>query len=102
MAKEMSQEEAGNYLRDVNPEVVFWASNGSVIKNLGELPEVIKSLSDEQFTHHVNEEKNDFRNWIVNIVGDKELAKAIAKLKTKSSMIKKISTRIRTLKRTAG
>ena len=102
MVKKISQEEAKGYLRDANQEVVFWASNGAVIKNVEELPGVIKSMPEGQFTHHVNKEKNDFRNWIFDIIGDKELAKSISKVKTKETLLKKINARLKVLKKVAG
>ena len=38
-------------------------------------------MADEVFKFHVNKEKNDFANWIEDILGDKDLAKAIRKSK---------------------
>ena len=51
-------------------------------------------MRDEQFKYHVNKEKNDFWNWVRNIIEDKKLARDIEKVKTKKTMIKKIKSRI--------
>ena len=42
---------------------------------------IVKKLNDDEIRHHVNQDKNDFYNWIHDVVGDKDLAN---KLKDKT------------------
>jgi hypothetical protein len=52
-------------------------------------------MPKEVFDHHVSEEKNDFSSWIEHVVGDKELAKKVASVKTAKTMSKYVNERIR-------
>ena len=40
-------------------------------------------MSDATFNYHVNEQKNDFANWIENVYGNKQLATELKKAKTR-------------------
>lgn len=92
-------EDAKRILSDVNPENCFWFNNGPVAKNICEFAEDIKSISDETFSHHLNNEKNDFSNWVRDIIRDEKLANDLKKLKSKSSILKKIKERIKQLEK---
>ena len=56
-------------------EQCFWTTDGRVISNLIELQQALGDMADEVFVHHVTKEKNDFADWIENVLGDVELAK---------------------------
>jgi hypothetical protein len=56
-------------------------------------------ISDEQFTHHVNKEKNDFHDWIETSIQDGELAKALKRVKTKKTLTSRIANRIQELEK---
>jgi len=62
-------------LKDVPHKFSFYVCNGKILKNVGELRDELKTMDDGTFTHHVNQEKNDFSNWINDIIKDKKLAK---------------------------
>ena len=98
----MKKEEARKFLADASPECCFWVNDGSVIKNLEELHNALASMSNEAFIHHVNKEKNDFSNWVKDILGDKRLADDLMKSKTKQSVVNKVKQRLQVLKRSAG
>jgi hypothetical protein len=83
-----------NYLGDVPADKVFWVNNGGILKNLGELAVAFKEISNEQFAFHVNKEKNDFSNWVKDVVGDKALAGSLLKTKTKAAALKAVKARI--------
>lgn len=69
---------AGNYLSDVKPEEAFYAHDGTYLRNLYELLEKIDGMSDVGFEEYVNTERDDFRFWIDNSVGDKGLSNSLA------------------------
>ena len=98
----VTKNEAGKYLRDVAPEQCFWVNNGPIVKNLDELANVLPVLNDEIFEHHVNKEKNDFSNWINDVIGDKKLANDLLSSRSKEAALKKISSRLNSLKKKAG
>ncbi len=81
-------------LSDAPPEKCFWFRNGTIVKNVQELPVVLENLDEETFFYHVNNEKNDLARWVHDVIEDKELANSIEKLKKKHSIIKRIRGRI--------
>jgi acetate kinase len=48
----------------INTEHYFVLKDGELIKSLEELVLIIKNIDKETFEYHVNNEKNDFANWI--------------------------------------
>ncbi len=73
-------------LGDTAPELRFWLSDGRVIKNLDELIEALRTMKESVFEFHANKQKNDFSNWIRDVLGDKGLAEKIRKVGKKEVM----------------
>jgi len=69
--------------RRVKPEQYFYACNGCVIKNIKELAKEIRNMDENVFRHHVNQEKNDFANWVKEVIGNKKIAEEIGKITDK-------------------
>ena len=65
-------------LGKVPSEYVFWCHDGKVFADLAELAEGLAAISDETFAYHSNAEKQDFSNWIRDVIGDKLLAEYLA------------------------
>ena len=42
----------------------FWFVNGQFTYKLTDFSNMIAGLSPQDFSHHVNAQKNDFANWI--------------------------------------
>ncbi len=91
----ISREEAGRRLGDVLDDKRFWCHDGRTIKNLGELKEALNDMSDETFHYHLSEGRNDFSNWVKEVVGDQKLAndlgKAISRIQASQTVAKRIS-----------
>ncbi len=98
MPRRMKKEEAEHILRNVPPENCFWVNNGPIIGSLEALRDSLSQIGDETFSYHVNNEKNDFSTWISEVVGDKTLARSIARVKTKQTLVKRVADRIDYLK----
>ena len=98
----VTKEEAKKYLCDTSPEQCFWVNNGPILKNIEELANALPEMSNDIFHHHVNNEKNDFSNWVKDVIGDDKLANDLLSSKTKDSAVKKIRSRLNSLKRKAG
>jgi len=98
MAK-ITKEEAFRILSNVPEENKFWCNNGSVLTNLQELETALKIMSNETFSYHANQERNDFSNWIKDIIKDERLANDLVKAKSKNNALKKLRNRLSTLKR---
>ncbi len=98
----VTKEEARKYLCDTAPEQCFWVNNGPILKNIEELANALPDMSNEAFHHHVNSEKNDFSNWVKDIIGDQKLANDLLSSRNKESALKKIKNRLNSLKKRAG
>jgi hypothetical protein len=90
----ISKEEANKRLGDVPDEKSFWCQDGRVIKNLKELEEALNDMSDETFHYHLGEGRNDFSNWIRDVVGDNKLANDLSKAKSRIQANKTVAQRI--------
>jgi hypothetical protein len=76
--------------QNIPPEKYFYASDGSVIKSLQELPDALRAMSPDTFSRHVNAEKNDFYNWTKEVFNLPRLARKIKTSKSKEAMAKKV------------
>lgn len=94
-----SRENAEKILSDVPQEKAFWVNNGTIIKNIKELPKAIEEMSDEVFNYHVNKEKNDFIKWIDEVIQDEELARSLKKVKDKKRIVRRIKGRLEYLEK---
>jgi len=88
---------ANSILADVpsGNEFIFHR-NGQVrkAKNLIDLRVELENISKEEFDHHVNSEKNDFSNWVLNAIGDDKLSKDLLNAGTLEEMVHLIKSRI--------
>ena len=89
---------ANKFLSNVPLDKVFWVCDGRILKNLSELAEAMKTMSDDTFAYHCNPEKNDFTNWIRDIVGDAGLAGELSGVRKREVAFKKVKHRIDVLK----
>ena len=84
-------------LGDINPAHNFYLCDGTILKNLDDLLKAFETINDETYQYHANSEKNDFSNWIKDVVGDTKLASDL-KSKNKKEAIKILNNRIEHLK----
>ncbi len=71
-------------------ELCFWINNGPILRNLKDLKNALKKINEETFKYHVNKEKNDFADWVKNVLNDKMLANKLVRIKTVKTMLKTI------------
>lgn len=80
-------------------EYHFVLKDGTRLKNLYDLIDALANMHEDIYNHHVNEQKNDFANWIEDIFEDKNLAKEIKQInnqvETKIALMKKIIKELR-------
>lgn len=94
----MAGNKKSTLLRDVQPENCFWCCNGMIFKNLYELESGLKNMSDEVYAYHAGVEKNDFSNWINDIIGDVRLALELRRCRSRDEAYRKVSNKIKSLK----
>jgi len=84
-------------LKKVKPEHAFQLIDGGELRNLEELAHMLEGMNHQTFQHHVNTQRNDFYNWIKDVIQDEELAKRIRFLKSRLLMRSVIQDRIEEL-----
>jgi hypothetical protein len=97
----MNQDKAKEFLSDAKQEQYFKIHLGTNIGNLSELKEALTIMSDESFRHHVTSQKNDFSNWVRDVIKDKDLAREISNVRERERMRDIITLRISELEKVA-
>jgi KaiC/GvpD/RAD55 family RecA-like ATPase len=64
--------------------------SGKEVKTLKELKEFLENTDEEEFSYHLNEERNDFENWVRDALNEEELAELIKRKGTKEGVIQVI------------
>lgn len=94
---ETMKQQAQRLLADVSQEQVFWVNDGCIVRNLKELNEEFKHISDDTYSYHANLEKNDFATWVKDVFGDEVLAANLRAAMNKEQAAKAVSKRTNTL-----
>jgi hypothetical protein len=86
--------DAGKLLGDVPDENLFRCHDGSIFSNMKELRDGLETMSDETFVFHANADKNDFSNWVREIIKDEKLARDLSKARSRLQAVKSVASRI--------
>jgi len=98
MVTKTKKEVAGLWLRDVPPDKVFWFHDGRMVKNLNELATTLREMPEETFHYHVTGDKNDFSNWVRNVIGDVTLANQLQKATAQATAARRVEMRLNWLR----
>lgn len=79
-----------DFNREVAQENCFWVLDGPNLRSLADLCQALPQMTDDQFHHHTKRDGNDFAKWIAEVLQEEELAKKIARLKTRKSIVSAI------------
>lgn len=64
----------------------FYSSDGNTFSTLKAFTRNLQTMDEDTFTSHVNEEKNDFANWMQFALKEEKLAKKVEELKSKDKI----------------
>jgi len=92
-AKDTKQQLA-NLLAKSPAEQVFLCHDGKVFVDMQELAEGLAAMSNETFAYHANSEKNDFSNWLRDVIKDEKLASDLAKATTRLEATSFVTSRL--------
>jgi hypothetical protein len=92
-----TKEQPVKFLAPVPDEFVFWCSDGKVFKDVKQLAEGLKSMSDGTYSYHCNMEKNDFYRWVKDVIKDDRLASDLATAITREQALKAVNSRLTAL-----
>ncbi len=82
---------------ELSPEKRFRTVNGKLINNLMELYEELPFMSREEFSAHVNEERNDFALWIGEILHEKGISSRLMNSRTQEGFIYHLAEEIKAI-----
>lgn len=72
-------------LRYADNETSFWVADGKILNSLVALHEALLVMDAKTFTHHVTKDKNDFAEWVSDVLGDEACSAELKKSKTAKS-----------------
>jgi hypothetical protein len=72
----------------VAPDKAFILNNGAKISSLEALKRKLAQIDKATFAYHVNDQRNDFANWVKQVFKNENLADLISQVKTKQELIK--------------
>jgi hypothetical protein len=81
-------------LQKVPEEYVFYCCDGSVFRDLAELAAGLNAMTDEVFVYHSNSEKQDFCNWVRDVIEDIELAEELAMAASRLEAAERVAERL--------
>jgi hypothetical protein len=81
-------------LEDIDGDKRFFCQDGCVIKNMTELIDCLNHMTEEVFRHHVTPEKNDFSNWIRDVLGNEKLANELYNASSPQEAAKIVTERV--------
>ncbi len=74
--------------QEITPDQYFLLRNGQPLKSIAELCDALTFIDDITFEHHVNEYRNDFANWIRDVIKNPTLADKVLAANTRTGMKK--------------
>ncbi len=97
MDEDLTLRRVHQILSDCEADKAFYLANGTYLRNLHELADALKYMDSNTFLAHVNESKNDFYNWVLDVIEDEMLAERIKNIREKEMMARTIEQRIKEL-----
>jgi archaellum component FlaC len=79
-SEEINQKKDSKLDIEVNSDYHFSLHDGTIIKNIRDLLNALLKMDDNTFLEYVNDNQNDFADWL-NFVTDKETADKFSKIK---------------------
>jgi uncharacterized membrane protein YheB (UPF0754 family) len=77
-------------LKEASANKYFYVHNGMTIRNLNELAVALDLMDKKIFEFHVNKNKNDFSNWVDEVIKEEGLAKELINIKSKTASAERI------------
>ena len=96
MAESVKQQ-AKRFLADVPEEFVFRCGNSHVLRNMKDLANELKSMPDNDYAFHANDGKNDFVNWVRDIIKDDILVNELKRAPNRAQAANAVANRVASL-----
>lgn len=74
--------------KEVSNDKAFWFCNssgciGKGAHNLREFSEILRTVPTDSLEFHLRDNKNDFEAWLINVMGEPNLALEIREIKSR-------------------
>ncbi len=92
----LEEAEKEKLLSDCTPDKAFWNVKGGIVRSIYELVLSLENIDEWTFRYHVNldNNKNDFADWIREVIGDDTLAAQLEGVMNKKKYIGIIKKRL--------
>lgn len=72
----------------------FWANDGLVLATLADLRDAFASMSEETYSHHVTQERNDFADWVALVLLDAKCAQDLRRARSVADSLDIVTKRL--------
>ena len=93
----LMNQDAKKWLADVPEEHIFWCCDGRTMRSMQELAEALNTMTEEVFSYHANQERNDFGTWVGEIIRDGALAADLRQAFSRSAAAVIVTQRVTAL-----
>jgi hypothetical protein len=90
----LPREEAKRLLSSVPDYHAFVCCDGRIVRNIRDLGKTLAHMADDTFGYHANQNKNDFSQWVKDVIGDDKLARHLGRTSDRKHTLKELSHRI--------
>ena len=97
----IKQDEIRKWQNQVPDDKVFWCCDGRVFRSLNDLATALEKMPEEIYQRHVDGEKNDFSNWVHDVVGDVTLTHQMRKARSRVTAARRVTERLEWLRERA-
>jgi hypothetical protein len=88
------KKDAERLLGKVPDEYVFRCSDGRIMNSMQELGDALNLMSDDTYSYHANAERNDFGNWVRDVIGDQKLTNDLLKAADRTKAVMAVANRV--------
>lgn len=75
-------------IKEAKPEQCFWVNNGPICKTHADLKKALNAMTKEQYAYHTKGGRNDFANWLTDVMGHHDCAARLKKSRTQAGAVK--------------
>lgn len=90
----ITKQQALKFLDNVPEQYTFYCCDDHHIWNMRDLLSELLNMTDDTFLYHSNQEKNDFSNWVRDVIGDEKLARDLARAKGHLEAVNTVTVRV--------
>jgi hypothetical protein len=93
-SQEISKEQAQKFLSKIPEENTFRCYDGSLIRDMKDLAEGLVKMPEEVFAYHLHPGRNDFSNWVRDVIKDEKLADDLALATSRAQAASCVANRV--------